>query len=306
MWMANHSGIMKMMLLMVCMAAPLANAAGFLAPHGTMSLAEKALAKDKDMPQTKHTKAAGGGYKPGSPLYEKQEKRKAGGAQPAPKQAPAGTGQLPVPTVKQTGDGVKVVPGKEVDPVKVLNDPDTEIKTVNAMLFKGVGFTLLLTHWLPYVILIAICAFIWEKLGGHHVEGYAERPPLPDGFTYGLFSFDHCFGHHNQVCLCSWCCSAIRMADTYSKQPSPVIKGFWAALMVLMCMEGLITLTLGYAGICWLVMVIYLRQKLRAKYNLETGGATYVWDCLSWSCFPCCTVAQEARQVEFVGKTGFK
>merc|ERR1719263_1746963 len=54
------------------------------------------------MPQTKHKKVAGGGYKPGSPLFEKQEKR--GGVQPAPKQAPAG--QVPlVPTVKQTGDG---------------------------------------------------------------------------------------------------------------------------------------------------------------------------------------------------------
>merc|ERR1719401_638885 len=141
-------------------------------------------------------------------------------------------------------------------------------------------------------------------LGGRSESGYPERANTGEGFAYGIFSTDHCCGHHAHVCLCSWCCAHIRLADTYSKKPYPLLESFWVALLMVCLVEALMYLTLGYLWFIGICVAVYFRQQLRQNYGIQSGGMTYLWDCCFWSFCPCCSIAQEARQVEFVSKLG--
>lgn len=170
----------------------------------------------------------------------------------------------------------------------------------------GEGLIYGLWSFLPYTIMTLIIAFIWLKLDGR-LEPNAERRNKGDDFAYGLCALDHCFHDHMWVCICSFCCTAIRMADTYSKStdeysvPRAIIPGFWKALCVTLAMQFLVTLTGGVGIILFVCIAVYFRQKLRQTYNLPNcTGKILAWDCLFWCCCPWCTIAQECRQVQFV------
>jgi Cys-rich protein (TIGR01571 family) len=286
-------------------------AGGFLAPRRT-ALAAQNLAHDKlvdetrAMPETEHEKKAGGGYHPGSPLYNKQEMRKANGEAQAIEKPKTEVGAAtqksscweklwnPFAKVDASDKGVKVK-------ARDWKDPEQHWKDFVA----GEGICLLISQWLPGTIITFLLALIWIKgIGGRMETGYPERPNTGEDFAYRLFSLDHCFGHHSHVCLCSWLCGAIRMADTYSKKPYPLIESFWVALLIISLVEGLFTVTLGYSWIVGICAAVYFRQQLRQNYGIQSGGVTLAWDCLFWCCCPCCSIAQEARQVEFVSKLG--
>jgi len=232
----------------------------------------------KEMPITKHEKEAGDGYSKGSPLYEKQQKLAKDGA---PKVKAAVKSDPVAVSVPTSADGVTWH--------TVYGDDKTHLT-------RG------LYAFLSYFIMTMLVALIWIKFTspGRTKEGYDERKNNPLGFAYGLFAWDHCFGHHASVCLCSWCCAPLRLADTYSKEPTPLVKSFWAALVMITCLLGLQHLTFQFTSLLFVCMATYFRQALRKKYGLESGGSTVFMDCFSWLCCPFCTMAQEARQVEFV------
>jgi Cys-rich protein (TIGR01571 family) len=249
------------------------------------------VSKKKEMPITTHDKSAGDGYNKGSPLYEKQQEReKSGAADAKPKPAAAAV---------STDDGVKVsVPSTE-DATNVnhwLSVYGNPRNPKEGHLTRG------LAYFCSYFIMTMLVALIWIKCTspGRTKEGYDERKNNSQGFAYGLFSLDHCFGHHASVCLCSWCCTPLRLADTYSKEPSPLVRSFWVALVLITCLLGLQQLTFGFTGVVFMCVAVYYRQLLRKKYALDTGAATVFQDILSWICCPFCSMAQEARQVEFV------
>jgi Cys-rich protein (TIGR01571 family) len=265
--------------------------------------------EQKAMPETEHQKHAGAGYKPGSPLYNKQEARKASGEAPEAKAIEAPKAEVGDATqssdcwTKLWNPFAKVTAGENGMKVKKRDwkDPQQHWKDFVA----GEGICLLITEWLPGTIFVFLCAIVWIKgLNGRMEQGYPERANTGEDFAYRLFSLDHCFGHHANVCLCAWCCHPIRMADTYSKKPYPLIASFWVALLIVCLVDGLVQVTLGYAWIVAICAAVYFRQQLRQNYGLQTGGVTLAWDCLFWSCCPCCAIAQESRQVEFVSKLG--
>jgi len=275
---------MQLVLVVVLTALlPLGDAAGFLNPQHAALVAHTIK---KDMPVTSHSKTAGDGYKKGSPLYGKQQELEKNGA-PAPKAEEKGSktsAALKAPTVPGVPQ-VATIPSWE----KVYGGEKDHV---------SYG----LSYFCSYFILTMLVALIWIKctVPGRTKEGYDERKNNALGFAYGMFSFDHCLGHHGCVCLCSWCCAPLRLADTYSKEPASLVKSFWAALVMITCLLGLQHLTFGFTGFLFLCVAVYFRQGLRKKYGLEAGGSTYLKDFVSWLCCPFCSMAQEARQVEFV------
>lgn len=269
--------------------APTASAAGFLTPRRA-SLAS--LVHDvKEMPKTEHDKEPGGGYNKGSPLYAKQEAlKKQGAATPAPKPS---TDAIDPSTVA-SGAELKYPWQRPLVPV-----------------YTWAFVMYCLEFIFTFVLIDLLIALIWRTCDkSYAMESHKERDNNIEGkWAYHLFSTDHCFGghvltlnsgHHMPVCLCSWCCPTIRMADTYSKHPWPIIKSFWVALVIISLLVAMYELTAGVSALVFLCMAVYCRQQIRKKYGLEQGGSTIVLDCLSWICCPCCTIAQEARQVDFV------
>lgn len=280
------------LLLVVLALVRFSDAASFMRPR-QVSL----VSKDKEMPITKHDKTAGGAYNKGSPLYKKQQAQKASG----------------VTEVKEEKPPAKS--GKDGSVVSITSPPPDKITGLAQWWIKPVGFYEHIEKgflsFIMYFIFVMLAALIWMKCaGGRCRRGYDERkntpmvsPMLPPfGFAYGLFSMDHCFGHHSSVCICSWCCAPLRLADTYAKEPLPLIASFWTALVLVTTLLGLNQLTLGVSHVIFLIMAIYYRQQLRKQYGLTTGAKAGCTDFLAWFFCPWCAIAQEARQVEFVKK----
>jgi len=163
-----------------------------------------------------------------------------------------------------------------------------------------------LWSFLPYTIMVFILAFIWMQVGGR-VPPVGFRRNNGQDFAFGLCELEYCLHDHMWVCICSFCCSAIRMADNYSKSsqeysmPRAIIPGFWRALCIILAIQFLITLTGGLGFILFVCIAVFLRQRLRKIYGLPNcTGKILAWDCLFWCCCPWCTIAQECRQVQFV------
>lgn len=160
--------------------------------------------------------------------------------------------------------------------------------------------------FLPYAIMVCILAFVWYELGGR-LPPQLERKHNPQDFAYGLCSLDHCLDSHMWICVCAFCCVAIRTADTISKSseeynvPRAIIPSFWLALAFVLGIEFLFTITGGLGWILAVAVGVYFRQRIRRMYGLPNcTGKVLAWDCLFWCCCPWCSIAQEARQVQFI------
>lgn len=151
--------------------------------------------------------------------------------------------------------------------------------------------------FLVYFVLIFCCAFIHHKLRSD--EKFEKTAPAnSEGFDYGLFSTENCCGQDWSLCLCSWCCTGIRWADTVNQA---ALLPYWSGLFVFTVLVGLNEVSVGISGCIFLGVAVKLRQELRKKWNIENGSAqSLVTDCLIWCCCAPCAAAQEARQVEYV------
>lgn len=275
---------------------PPSGATSFMAPKHA-SLVGEALAvghdKNKDMPVTTHNKTKGDGYNPGSPLFKKQAGKN---ATPEPKPAAKKSSPLGMPDAPKISSSTdELLKGEEKSVKEILFG--TKNFVVNGLMF-----------FCSYFVFTLLIALIWIKCThpGRYEEGEHFRDNKPPNFAHGLFTMDHCAGHHGIVCFCAWCCPAIRMADTYAKKPFPLMGGesgnFWIALIIVTGLIGLSRLSFGFTSALLFCMNIYYRQQLRKQYELHNGGPSCVWDFLAWSCCAPCAIAQEARQVEFVLK----
>jgi Cys-rich protein (TIGR01571 family) len=256
--------------------------------------AKGAKLNERNMPRVAHNKIPGSGYNPGSPLYDKQQQE---GTTLYPPARP-----LPLPAGYPYQDRNTIIHVTAPPPDQVAN-ADHWWRVHGGWwghLTRGWSF------FFGLLIDVFLIALIWDKcLKGRGVKGIGERNNTEYNFAYPLFSLDHCCrmdGHHCNVCFCAWCCPLIRLADTYSKLPSPIIGGFYVALLLLCCLAGFSQLTFGLTELFLLLLAVHCRQRLRKQYKLLSGNVTYCEDCFIWCFCPFCAIAQEARQVEYVLK----
>lgn len=160
-------------------------------------------------------------------------------------------------------------------------------------------FTNGVQFFLSYVVITMLVGLVWVKCIGRD-QPFPLRTQGGSGFAFGLLNFEH-LELSIKICFCSLCCSPLRIADTYSKDPNPIVKSFWFALLMVTCLFALMPLTYHVTWLIFLCIAVSFRQKLRTNFKLETGGKTWLFDCASWIFCPCCAVIQEARQVELVG-----
>jgi len=285
----GHVGLVPMVAVLISVC----DATSLRAPQ-KVSLVAKAQSlthDDKDMPVTKHDKTAGADYNKGSPLFKKQETMKASGMETATDEKP--------PEKKMAGlnDGASI--SVTVPPPEKATDLPRWWR-----LYGGwkVHTKASLMNFLSFFVVVMFTALIWLKCAGGRSRRGFDEGRRSTGFAYGMFSMDHCCGHHANVCFCTFCCSPLRLADTYSKEPFPFIGQFWVALIIVTCLMGFGQLTFGATTFMLTVLGIYFRQQMRKQYNMEASGTTLLFDILAWFLCPFCAVAQEARQVEFVRK----
>jgi len=272
------------LLVLVSVLVRFSDAASLRGP-GQVSL----VSKDDEMPITKHNKEAGGDYNKGSPLFKKQEARKVGGVPTVKDEKPHAKADLK--------DGVSIKTPAEEDMIY----PSTWWEMYGGRknhVQKG------LTTFISYFIFVMFTALIWMKCaGGRWKRVTEERKNTPlVGFAYGLFALDHCGAHHGGICIMAWCCAPLRLADTYAKEPFPLIASFWFALILVTTLFGLEQLTLGLSYLVFVLLAIYYRQQLRKQFGLPRGAGSWCTDLVTWCFCPCCAIAQEARQVDFVKK----
>lgn len=287
--------------LAILALVPFGHAAKLLAPRDS-SLAAKAVTYDKkDMPITEHKKEAGSGYKKGSPLHEKQEARKVNGKLPPPPKAPHDE------TVALDPQGTDVIAKEQAAE-----------KQITQRHFQGIILLFYFFQFCSIVLYILLVGLIydkclkWRKQEG---EGVGERDNDAKGFAYSICSTEHICdsrardgpptNHHLWICLCAFCFSPVRLADTWSKNPRPLFTfGFWGALFTIACLMGLNAPTHHISVLILLILAVWYRQKLRGQYEIPAGGCSICEDLWCWICCTSCVICQEARQVEFVRKTG--
>lgn len=158
-----------------------------------------------------------------------------------------------------------------------------------------------------YILFTLICAFIYDKVR----KNYKYPQPKPDiepddDFTYGLFG---CYSDP-KLSLMACCCPALRWADSMDKAATPAksLISYWPGVLLVLGFT-LVNMMLSFAllhvfcGFClhivFVLVMVFFRQKLRRRYQIKGGSfRTFAADMIGWLCCPCCSIVQEAREVE--------
>jgi len=178
-----------------------------------------------------------------------------------------------------------------------------------------------------YIVVAIVCWFVFMVVAMcmYKTKVHDQKPKIADGdrtmasgnFHFGLFG---CFSNWNE-CLCSFCCTGLRFADTHS---SVTTTGFWSSFMMFFIVNSLITAlgnatgTAVHPGLSpddlqtqmnisnlvgaisrGLVFGIWSRGEIRKKLGSPDGDASSkLLDLFSWAfCFPC-AMTQEAVEVD--------
>jgi len=159
-------------------------------------------------------------------------------------------------------------------------------------------FTILISS----VVTVVLAFFYWRhrKAPERQLDAVLDEGSFK-AWRFGLFS---CFSDP-EICLWACCCPAIRWADTLRYM---CLLGFWIAFAIYFGIEVVLS-TSGGNLIIWAVLAIVcatMRQEMRIAYGMsEQGGWTYLEDFCLYCCCACCTIIQEARQVEEAYKVGY-
>lgn len=118
-------------------------------------------------------------------------------------------------------------------------------------------------------------------------------------FRHGLF---HCCDLPGWACLTCFC-PGVRWADNMR-----IIGQFeFATAIFIWFATEFLGVVLG-GLLAWLMLTLLgvrYRQQIRKTFNMQQAGETLCCDCLSWCFCACCSIVQEARQVEAAHKIGF-
>eukprot|EP00927_Polykrikos_kofoidii_P079219 TRINITY_DN75_c0_g1_i1.p1 TRINITY_DN75_c0_g1~~TRINITY_DN75_c0_g1_i1.p1 ORF type:complete len:270 (+),score=32.90 TRINITY_DN75_c0_g1_i1:73-882(+) len=104
-----------------------------------------------------------------------------------------------------------------------------------------------------------------------------------------------------RLCLASCCLLPYRWADTIR------MAGFLPFSQALvLCLGSLLLCSyLPLLSIVFVLLLVYYRQQLRAKFTIKSSSCgTVTEDCCTAVFCTCCLVAQEARQVEYAYQAG--
>lgn len=227
----------------------------------------------EDMKTVNHDKEANGGYKKGSPLYHKQEKRK-----------------------EKLGENPQAV---------AITDPTLDQDPVG---FKKLDFYQQLASVSVYAVFVLVFAYIYKNrmvppLGA---RGKGEVPMnhpgfLRCGFTYSIFDFGNLSSDWD-ICLTSYFCPIIQWARTASSSVSPFMS-YWKAVALLLTLVVLAPFTFGLTILVLLAIVFKRRRDFRKTYNHRHPETRSMLEDLALVCccnsFFCCQLVQEAREVEF-------
>eukprot|EP00928_Gymnodinium_smaydae_P063005 TRINITY_DN46713_c0_g1_i1.p1 TRINITY_DN46713_c0_g1~~TRINITY_DN46713_c0_g1_i1.p1 ORF type:complete len:504 (+),score=96.43 TRINITY_DN46713_c0_g1_i1:135-1646(+) len=152
-----------------------------------------------------------------------------------------------------------------------------------------------------YFIFVLIAAAIYNKSRLKKAWPQKQSPENtvndPYVFGYGVFS---CFSDIN-ICLCSFCCTPVRWADTMSKTEPPLVP-FWKGVII----GGLLYILAPVVQLFLACFYVGKRQQLRELLGVKRGGTTVVDDYCGYVWCAPCLVAQEARQVEHMRQTVWK
>jgi len=120
------------------------------------------------------------------------------------------------------------------------------------------------------------------------------REEDPDPKRTFLESHFGCF-KSPRICICSFCCPALRWADTehmvgLSRTTAALAAFLGAALVNCLFLESI------WFGVATALLIILFRQKLRKKLSLPNWTLGSCCIDFLFVCFcPCCAIAQEAR-----------
>lgn len=212
---------------------------------------------------TNHQKEAGGGYLPGSPMYAKQEERKA---------------MMPDTTT---------LPSAFVPTAAPTTSTWTKIKKF-------------LVGEFIYILFVLLAAAIYRhfKAHGERMVPLGGKANVTQ-FTYGLLDFKDA-GRDWKICLSGFLCPCFRWAETMRMMGRDGL-GYWPCIALYIILHLLFVPSGGIALIITSYIGMTYRRKLRAKqgYKTDTGPGPCLDFCTWWCCGPC-AVIQEAREVENV------
>jgi len=228
-----------------------------------------------------HMKEPNGGYKKGSPLYNKQEGIEDSSTDKEKKKKT----EPPVGTNVENAQKTLAAPGS--------------IKTPS--FYESLASTCI------YAIFVLAFAYIhWRRMTAPvSVAGEPPRENLPMftrcGFAYSLCDCANIEADWS-ICLWSWCCPIVQWASTASRSTTPFMS-YWKAVVLMLLMAALSWFTYGITGLMLLAVLLARRRHLRKVYNHQQRPASWLEDfcltfCFSHSCL-CCQLVQEAREVEY-------
>jgi len=161
-------------------------------------------------------------------------------------------------------------------------EPDTDTVVASTM-----------SSWVVSIFIFVLAAVIYKKnmaIPERDMDSFlASNSFKGEDFKHGVFS---CLDEP-KLSLCACCCGCLPWADSMDVLG---FLGFWIAVLILIGVSLLDTLT---GGISWLfaaAMFTYFRQQIRKKFEMKNETIDVAKDYLLWLCCPCCSAVQEARQ----------
>lgn len=165
--------------------------------------------------------------------------------------------------------------------------------------------------------LVAMCKYQADVKDNKPLIPWDSNIMMSGNFKHDLFD---CFSNYNE-CLCSFCCPALRFADTHS---SVTPTGFWASFVLFTCINGGIgfasdtivnivvsnqedpaavqsnhqiaqILSMVWRG--W-IFGLWSRKILRTKLGDPDPSKNQVVDFLAWGCCLPCALTQESVEVD--------
>jgi len=158
---------------------------------------------------------------------------------------------------------------------------------------KSIALCFSVSAVLQLIIVLAFALFYSEARFSAYTR---HREVKAQGVDETHFSFP-LYGclEDRHICLLSFCCPAVRWADTVDKVG---LAKYWCAIIVYLALIYLLPFTAGFGLIAFALVMTAFRGKLRRKFNIESNNLVVIKDlcAFSWCC--CCAIAQEARMVE--------
>jgi len=150
-----------------------------------------------------------------------------------------------------------------------------------------------ISSWVVSVLIFLLAALIYKKnmaIPERDMESFlASNNFKGEDFKHGVFS---CLDEP-KLSLCACFCGCVPWADSMDVLG---FLGFWIAVLILIGVSLLDTLTGGISWFFAAAMFTYFRQQIRKKFEMKNETADVAKDYLLWLCCPCCSTVQEARQ----------